>query len=104
MALTIQKLRKIIKQFLDVQTTDSELIVLRKLFDKMDEKTAIKLASTSMDSKILCDLIPSIGCSWPKARKIAKKRLKNLFPDDYERHRREQEETLNTIRSMFPHR
>ncbi len=103
MTLTTSKLLEIMNRFLNVQTTDEELIALRKLFDEMDEKTAIKLASTSMDPKILCDLMPSIGCSWPKAYEIAEKRLKDLFPEEYKKYQRERDDTRDTLRSMIGH-
>lgn len=99
----LELLEVIIRQFLDTQITDEELIALRNVLGKMDEATAIKIASASVNPKILCDLMPSIGPSWPRARKIAEKRLKQLFPREYEKYQRERYETRGALRSMIRH-
>lgn len=81
--MTPKQLEKEFSRIIDGTKTDPELIALRRLFKKLDKAAAVKLASTSMDPKVLCDLAPFIGPSHPKAYEIAEKRLKELFPEEY---------------------
>jgi len=84
--MTLEALENEISRILGCFKADQELIALRNLLNEMDKATAIKLASTSMDPKVLCDMMPIIGPEHPEVYDIAEKRMKELFPKEYRKH------------------